>query len=251
VSPELLLPILFCAGFAAGLIDSIAGGGGLITVPVLLGIGLPPQVALGTNKLQASFGSGSAMLHFVRAGSVKMDDCWYGILWTAVGSALGVWAVQLLDATLLKLLIPWLLAAIAVYTLFSPRLGAEDSHARLKPGPFYLLFGLSIGFYDGFFGPGTGSFWTVALMMLSGCSMLRATATTKVLNFTSNFVALGFFLAVGQVRFVEGLVMGGGQFLGARVGSKLVIKRGTAFIRPVFIAVVLALVGRLIYMNFI
>jgi uncharacterized membrane protein YfcA len=250
VGPELLLPLLFCAAFVAGLVDSIAGGGGLITVPVLMGIGLPPQVALGTNKLQASFGSGSAMLHFVRAGTVKMSDCWAGILWTAVGSALGVGAVQLLDATILKRLIPWLLAAIAVYTLLSPRLGAEDSHARMKAGPFYLLFGLAIGFYDGFFGPGTGSFWTMALMMLLGCSMMRATATTKVMNFTSNFVALIFFLSVGQVRFVEGLLMGVGQFLGARVGSRLVISRGTAFIRPVFITMVLALVARLIYLNF-
>lgn len=246
---EFLFPLLFCAGFAAGLIDSIAGGG-LITVPVLMGIGLPPQVALGTNKLQASFGSGSAMLHFVRAGTVRLRDCWYGILWTAVGAALGVWAVQLLDATILKQLIPWLLAAIAIYTLFSPRLGAEDSHSRMKPGPFYLLFGLAIGFYDGFFGPGTGSFWTMALMLLLGCSMLRATATTKVMNFTSNFVALVFFLAVGQALLMEGLVMGAGQFLGARVGSRLVINHGTAFIRPVFITMVLVLVGRLIYLNF-
>lgn len=250
VSPGILLPLLFGAAFVAGLIDSIAGGGGLITVPVLMGIGLPPQIALGTNKLQASFGSGSAMLHFVRAGTVKLSDCWVGIVWTALGAALGVWAVQLLDATILRQLIPWLLAAIAAYTFLSPRLGAEDSHARMKPALFYLLCGLSIGFYDGFFGPGTGSFWTMALMMMLGYSMLRATATTKVMNFTSNFVALIFFISVGQVRFVEGIIMGCGQFLGARVGSKLVIKRGTSFIRPVFITMVLILVGRLIYLNF-
>jgi uncharacterized membrane protein YfcA len=245
-----LLFLLFGAAFTAGLIDSIAGGGGLITVPVLMGIGLPPQVALGTNKLQASFGSGSAMLHFIRAGKVQLRDCRAGIIWTAIGAALGVWAVQLLDAAILRQLIPWLLAAIALYTLLSPKLGSDDSHARMKAGPFYLMFGLSIGFYDGFFGPGTGSFWTMALMLLLGCSMMRATATTKVMNFTSNFVALLFFLPAGQVRFVEGLVMGAGQFLGARVGSKLVIRRGTAFIRPVFITVVLALVGRLIYLNY-
>lgn len=247
---EILLPLLFGTGFVAGLIDSIAGGGGLITVPVLLGIGLPPQVALGTNKLQGSFGSGSAMLHFIRAGTVTLSDCWSGIFWTAIGAALGVWAVQLLDANLLKQLIPWLLAAIAVYTLLAPRLGAEDAHARMKSGPFYLIFGLLIGFYDGFFGPGTGSFWTMALMMMLGCSMLRATAATKVMNFTSNFVALLFFLSAGQVRFVEGIVMGIGQFLGARVGSKLVIRRGTALIRPLFITMVLALAARLIYQNF-
>lgn len=248
--PEILLPLLFSAAFAAGLVDSIAGGGGLITVPVLMGIGLPPQIALGTNKLQASFGSGSAMLHFVRAGTVRLKDCRSGIIWTAFGAALGVWAVQLLDATILKLLIPWLLAAIAIHTFFSPRLGAEDSHSRMQPGLFYLLSGLSIGFYDGFFGPGTGSFWTMALMMMLGYSMMRATATTKVMNFTSNFVALIFFLSAGQVRFLEGFVMGTGQFLGARLGSKLVISKGTGFIRPIFIIMVMALVGRLIYQNF-
>lgn len=244
------LPLLFVAAFIAGLIDSIAGGGGLITVPVLLGIGLPPQAALGTNKLQASFGSGSAMLHFMRAGTVKLSECWAGIIWTAIGASLGVWSVQLLDAALLKQLIPWLLATIAIYTFLSPSLGANDIHARLEKRPFYMLFGLAIGFYDGFFGPGTGSFWTMVLMMMLGYSMMRATATTKVMNFTSNFVALLFFLSVGQVYFVEGIVMGVGQFLGARVGSGLVIKRGTAFIRPVFITMVLALVARLIYQNF-
>jgi len=249
MAPELLFFLLFCAAFVAGLIDSIAGGGGLITVPVLLGIGIPPQIALGTNKLQGSFGSGSAMLHFLRAGAVTLKECRSGIIWTTVGAALGVGAVQLLDATLLKQLIPWLLAAIALYTLLTPRLGAEDSHSRMKPGPFYLLFGTTIGFYDGFFGPVTGSFWTVALMMLLGCSMVRATATTKVMNFTSNIVSLVFFISLGQVRFAEGLVMGAGQFLGARVGARLVIRRGTAFIRPVFITVVLALVARLIWQN--
>ncbi|MDD2365305.1 MAG: TSUP family transporter [Desulfuromonadaceae bacterium] len=247
---EMLLPLLFGAAFIAGLVDSIAGGGGLITVPVLLGIGLPPQVALGTNKLQASFGSGSAMLHFVRAGTVKMSDCWGGIFWTAVGSALGVCSVQLLDSTLLKQLIPWLLALIAIYTLISPRLGSADSHPRMNKGIFYLIFGLIIGFYDGFFGPGTGSFWTMALIMLLGYSMLKATAATKVMNFVSNFVALIFFLSAGQVHFLEGVVMGAGQFMGARFGSRLVIKRGTSLIRPVFITMVLLLVGRLIYMNF-
>lgn len=249
MSAEILLPLLFGTAFVAGLIDAIAGGGGLITVPVLIGIGLSPQVALGTNKLQASFGSGSATVSFVRAGAVTLGDCRIGILWTAIGAAVGVWAVQLLDATLLRQLIPWLLAAIAVYTLFSPRLGEVDSRARMRGGPFYGLFGLSLGFYDGFFGPGTGSFWTMALMMLLGHSLMRATATTKVMNFASNIAALVFFLSVGQVRFVEGIVMGVGQFLGARVGSRLVIKRGAALIRPVFITVVLALVGRLIYLN--
>jgi uncharacterized membrane protein YfcA len=246
VTPFLLFPLLFAAAFLAGLIDAIAGGGGLITVPVLLGIGLPPSVALGTNKLQASFGSGSAMLHFRHSGMVRIRDYRSGIIWTAIGAGLGVLAVQLLDPGLLRRLIPWLLAAIALYTLISPRLGETDRRARWPTGLFYCLFGLGIGFYDGFLGPGTGSFWAMAFMLLLGYSLPRATAATKVMNFTSNIVALGFFLLAGQVHFAEGLVMGVGQFLGARLGARLVIHRGAAFIRPIFIAMVLAILLKLI-----
>lgn len=249
--PEpLTLLLLIAAAFFAGLIDAVAGGGGLITVPILMGIGLPPQVALGTNKLQASFGSGSAMLHFVRSGTVKLSDCISGILWTAAGAAIGVLAIQRLDPAILKYLVPWLLIAIAAYTLFTPKLGAEDIHARLSPKIFYPLFGLSIGFYDGFFGPGTGSFWAMAFVLLLGCSLVRATAHTKVMNFTSNIVALVFFMAAGQVLFAEGLMMGIAQFIGARLGANLVTLKGAKFIRPVFITIVFLITAKLLYQNY-
>lgn len=245
----LTLSLLFGAAFVAGLVDAIAGGGGLITVPVLLSIGLPPQVALGTNKLQASFGSGSAMLHFVRAGRVKLGDCWQGIVWTALGSALGVWALQLLDPGLLRRIIPWLLGSIALYLLFTPCLGQEDIHARWSASIFYLVFGLLIGFYDGFLGPGTGSFWAMAFMLLLGYSMVRATAATKMMNFTSNATALLLFLLAGQVQYQAGFVMGVGQFLGARVGARLVTHRGAGFVRPVFITMVLLMLLKMIVQN--
>jgi uncharacterized protein len=240
------LAMLFGTAFVAGLVDAIAGGGGLITVPALLAAGLPPQVALGTNKLQASFGSGSAMLHFIRSGHVHLRDCWQGILWTAMGAGTGVWAVQLLDPLLLRQLIPWLLGGIAVYLLASPRLGHEDVHARLPKWIFYLVFGLLIGFYDGFLGPGTGSFWAMAFMLLLGYSMIRATAATKVMNFTSNATALLLFLLAGQVQLQTGLLMGVGQFLGAKVGAHLVIRKGADFVRPVFITMVLLILLKLI-----
>jgi uncharacterized membrane protein YfcA len=245
----LTLILLFLAAFVAGLIDSIAGGGGLITLPALLSAGLPPQVALGTNKLQGSFGSGSAMLHFVRAGEVRVGECLAGIAWTAIGALLGAWAVQLIDPGLLRLLIPWLLGVIALYTIFSPHLGKEDIHSRWQTQPFYLVFGLGIGFYDGFLGPGTGSFWVMAFMLFLGYSMVRATAHTKVMNFTSNIVALSFFLSAGQVYAMEGLVMGAGQFLGARIGARLAIRKGAPFIRPIFIAMVLLMLVKLILQN--
>lgn len=240
------LVMLFGASFLAGLVDAIAGGGGLITVPALLAAGLPPPVALGTNKLQASFGSGSAMVYFIRSGHVRLRDYWQGVFWTALGAGIGVWAVQLLDSSLLRRIIPWLLGGIAVYLLSSPRLGEEDVHARLPAGAFYLIFGLLIGFYDGFLGPGTGSFWAMAFILVLGYSMIRATAATKVMNFTSNAMALILFLLVGQVQLQAGLLMGAGQFLGARVGARLVIRKGADFVRPVFIAMVLLVLFKLI-----
>jgi uncharacterized protein len=246
----IILTLLIAAAFVAGLIDAVAGGGGLITVPVLMGIGLPPQVALGTNKLQASFGSGSAMLHFIRSGKVKLSDCVSGIIWTAAGAAAGVLAIQRLDPAILRHLVPWLLIVIAAYMLFTPKLGSEDIHARISPKIFYPVFGLSIGFYDGFFGPGTGSFWAMAFVLLLGCSLVRATAHTKVMNFTSNIVALGMFLAAGQVHLLEGILMGIAQFAGARIGANLVILKGAKFIRPVFIAIVLIITARLLYQNY-
>jgi uncharacterized membrane protein YfcA len=250
MADPLTLLFLILAAFFAGLIDAVAGGGGLITVPVLMSIGLPPQVALGTNKLQASFGSGSAMLHFLKSGTVRLQECVSGIIWTAVGAAGGVMAIQHMDAVFLKQLVPWLLITIALYTLFTPQLGAEDIHAKLSQQVFYPLCGLSIGFYDGFFGPGTGSFWAMAFVLLLGCSLVKATAHTKVMNFTSNIVALAFFMGAGQILFLEGIMMGLAQFIGARIGARLVTLKGARFIRPVFITVVLLITAKLLYQNY-
>ncbi|MDH4163498.1 MAG: TSUP family transporter [Nitrospirota bacterium] len=247
--PVLKFPLLFAAGLFAGLIDSIAGGGGLITIPVLLGIGMPPQTALGTNKLQGTFGAGSAMVHFARAGAVNLKECGAGILWTALGAGLGTAAVQGLDPAFLGRAIPLLLIAIALFILFSPRLGMEDVRERMDQRKFFLLFGISIGFYDGFFGPATGTFWAMAFVLFLGFNLARATAYTKVMNFTSNLVSLAFFFSNGLVSLPEGIVMGLGQFAGARFGSRLVIKKGSRFIRPVFITVVIAISVKLLWQN--
>ena len=249
ISP-VLFPVLFLTGAVAGLIDAIAGGGGLITIPVLLGIGLPPQFALGTNKLQASFGSASAMVHFVRAGTVNLREAGAGVLWTAAGAILGSYTVQQIDPGFLKRCIPFLLLAILCYTIFTPKLGAEEVHPRVPRGCFYCLFGLGLGFYDGFLGPGTGSFWVIALMLGLGFDMRKGTGYTKLFNFVSNIVSLAVFVAGGHVLLWAGLVMGGGQAFGARMGAHLVIKKGTGFVRPVFIGSVLAVTAKLFYDNY-
>ncbi len=248
--PFLRLPLLFAAGLVAGLVDAMAGGGGLITIPVLLGTGMPPQTALGTNKLQGAFGSGSAMLHFARAGAVDLRACAAGTIWTAVGAGLGTLAVQRFDPAFLRAAIPLLLIAIALFMLFSPSLGMADARERMGRRTFFLVFGLSIGFYDGVFGPGTGTFWAMSFVLFLGYDLTLATAATKVMNFTSNLVSLAFFLVSGCVSLPEGIVMGLGQFSGAHIGARLVMRRGSRLIRPVFIAAVVAISAKLLWQNF-
>jgi uncharacterized protein len=245
-----IYPVLFATGLLAGLVDSIAGGGGLITLPVLLGFGFSPQFALGTNKLQSSFGSGSAMVHFAGAKTVSPGESIAGAVFTAIGAALGASAVQRLDPGFLRAVIPYLLLTIAIYTILTPRLGRSDIHPRLPVRLFYPLFGIVLGFYDGFFGPGTGSFWVVALMLGLGYNMTKATGYTKVMNFSSNIVSLLVFIIGGHVSYAAGFTMGAGQALGARIGSRLVIKRGTSVVRPIFIIMVLAVTAKLFYDNY-
>jgi uncharacterized protein len=241
------LPLLFGTGVAAGFVDAIAGGGGLITLPVLLSLGLDPRHALGTNKLQGTFGSGSASWHYVQAKTFTIHDCLRGFMLSLAGAALGALAVQQVDPSFLKRAIPVLLIGVAVYTLLKPRLGAEDVHPRMGRWVFDLTFGLVLGFYDGFFGPGVGTFWTMAFILGLGFNMTRATGYAKAMNFASNLSSLALFLWGGNVCFAAGLIMGGGQILGARIGSRMVVARGTKFIRPVFISVVLLLTLKLLY----
>ncbi len=241
------LPLLFATALAAGFVDAIAGGGGLITLPVLLSFGLDPRHALGTNKLQATFGSASASWYYAQAGTVALKDCARGFLLTFAGAALGTLVVRQSDPSFLRRVIPVLLAGVALYVLFSPRLGAGDLRPRIGRGGFDLIFGLLIGFYDGFFGPGTGTFWTMAFMLGLGFNMTRATGHAKVMNFASNISSLLFFLPGGNVWYAAGLTMGIGQVVGAKLGSRMVITRGTKFIRPVFVSVVLGLTLKLFY----
>lgn len=238
--------LLVLASLAAGFVDSIAGGGGLITVPALLSAGLSPQAALGTNKLQASFGSGNATFHFAQARLLSWRDCRWAVVITFLASILGALAVQQMAPGLLRRLIPVLLIGIALYMLFQPAVGLRERPPRLTAGWFAALFGTAIGFYDGFFGPGTGSFWAVAAVALRGYSLTQATAFTKAVNFASNLGALAVFCATGQVHWTAGLLMGAGQWTGARLGSRLVIRKGARFIRPIFIAVVLAITVKLL-----
>jgi len=236
LAPDILL-LLLVTGLAAGFVDSIAGGGGLLALPMLLSVGLSPMQALATNKLQGAFGTFSAALHFVQKGQVGIQDIIPEIIFTFIGASAGTICVQFIHPDFLGNIIPVLLVLAAVYFLFSPRVGDVDAHRRISNIAFAFVIGSSIGFYDGFFGPGTGSFFAIAFVALLGYNLRKATAHTKVLNFTSNIASLIFFLLGGHVLWTAGLVMAAGQVIGARLGSGFVIKQGARLVRPMLVAV--------------
>jgi uncharacterized protein len=241
------LPVLFVTGVFAGFVDSIAGGGGLITLPVMLTVIPDPQLAFGTNKMQAVFGAASAAGHYAHAGALPLRECVRGCLITFCGAILGTLAVQSLGTRFLKVGAPLLLLAVAIYTVSRPRLGEHQHQPKMSRLQFDLMFGLLIGFYDGFFGPGTGTFWTMAFVLVLGFQLTAAIAHTKAYNFASNVCSFAMFAWAGRVDYVAGTAMGLGQLLGARFGSRLVMRRGAQIIRPLFIAVVLGLTGKLLY----
>jgi uncharacterized membrane protein YfcA len=245
------IALLFATGFTAGFVDTIAGGGGLLTLPILLQICPDPKYALGTNKLQSTFGSSSATFHFARAGTLNLRDCRRACILAFLGSIAGSLLVQQFDSHRLKQIIPLLLFAVAIFVWFRPQLGAQDIHPRISRIKFDFIFAFGIGLYDGFLGPGTGTFLALAFMLGLGFNLTKSTANTKALNWASNVASLLVFLIAQKVWFVAGLIMGGGQMLGAWLGSHMVITRGTKFIRPVFLTMVLLITLKMIYDNWL
>lgn len=245
-----LLILLFLIAALAGFIDSIAGGGGLLTVPALLAVGLPPASALATNKLQSCGGSFSASLYFIRQHMVDLKQQKWAIVFAFVGSAIGTLFVMGIQTDFLKLLLPILTISVGLYFLLSPTIGENDRNSRLSLIQFALIPAFGIGFYDGFFGPGAGSFYALAYITLAGFNLTKATAHTKVLNFTSNLASLLFFIIGGEVIWSIGLVMLVGQFIGARLGAKMIIAKGRKLIRPMLITVSTLMSIKLIYENF-
>jgi uncharacterized membrane protein YfcA len=243
------IALLFATACLAGFVDAIAGGGGMITIPALLSVGIPPHLALGTNKLQACFGSLTAALNYHRTKMVKLRETVLGIGFTAVGAFAGTMFVQVLAPHILSHLIPFLLLGLLIYMLFNPKIGTHPQEARIGPPLFYTVFGLLIGFYDGFFGPGVGTIWTMAFAIWLGFDLKRSTAYTKMMNFTSNAVSVLVFGLGGNVLIIAGVVMGVGQMLGAYLGSHLVLKRGTRFVRVFSLAIMTITTVKLLWLQ--
>ncbi|MDG2523609.1 TSUP family transporter [Caulobacter segnis] len=244
MAPE-VIALLCLAATAAGFVDAIAGGGGLITVPALLAAGVSPVAAIATNKVQGSVGTASATWSFWRAGKISFAVLKWPLVLTLVGAALGAYAITLVDARWLMVLLPVLLVGIALYFLFGPRASDEDAHARLTPLA-YAFVACGIGFYDGFFGPGTGSFFALSLVSLMGMGLTRATANTKALNLMSNVVSVVVLAAGGHVLWLLGGLMAVGQFIGGRAGSHAAMRFGPRLIRPLLVVICLGMVVKLL-----
>jgi uncharacterized membrane protein YfcA len=242
-----LLVLLFLAGLSAGTIDAIAGGGGLITLPVLLSTGMPPQMAFGTSKIQGMVGTFTAARHYHRHGLIKFNSIYLGLFFGLLGSALGATTAQALSGDVLRILIPIFLTAILFYMVLSPKVGHQDEEPRMREPLFFMLFGFALGCYDGFFGPGTGSFWMFCLAFFLGYNLMKATAYTKIFNLNSNLIATICFAIGGNIDYRIGLVMAAGQFVGSKIGATLAIKNGARLIRPVFLVVIFSTVLTQVY----
>ena len=223
----------------AGFIDSMAGGGGLLALPALPLAQVPPVAALGTNKLQSSFGSLTAALGMLRRGIVRFEDMRGLFVASLLGSALGTLAVQFTDPGILVVLIPLILVLIALYFLLVPSAGRQETVARISRRRYGCTLAPLIGFYDGFFGPGTGSFFAFSKIYFRGRDLLGATGAAKVMNCASNVASLLLFVAGGQVLWSIGLVMVAGQVLGALLGSHTMVRHGVWIIRPMVVCMCL------------
>ena len=245
-----VLTILFLlvAGFIAAFVDSTVGGGGLVTTPSLLALGLPVPYALGSNKLASSMGAVTSFLSFWQAGKIDKKLSLFLMPLSFLGAALGAYVVYLLPEALMKRLIVALLIAVAVYTFFRKDWGDIPAREKLGTAAYIAaaVMAGALGFYDGFFGPGTGSFLIFGFLFL-GFDFVTAAGNAKALNLGSNLGALVSFALAGTIVWQYSLIMGAAMIAGALCGSRMAIKKGAAYVRPLFLIVTTVLIGRQIY----
>ncbi len=237
----------------AGFVDSMVGGGGLIQLPALLNVfpTAPISLLFGTNKFASFFGTSVSALHFARRIRIPWHVVGGATLAAFVCSFLGSRLVSLLDPALLRPVVIVLLLAVLVYTLVRRDLGRVHSPKRsgIVRAALGIIVGAFLGFYDGFFGPGTGSFLIFAFVAFVGFDFLHASASAKIVNLATNAASLAFFIPTGNVRYELAIGMALANMVGSFIGARLATTKGVAFVRVVFVLVVVVLVARLVYLN--
>lgn len=240
---DLTMWLSLCSvGFVAGFIDAIVGGGGMLTIPTLLTAGLPPHIALGTNKLAASFGSFVASLTFYRKKLFTPSYWKSSLVATAIGAISGTLLISQMSTDFLEKLLPLIIVFTAIYTLFSKN-NTNNQNELPKKSPSVIkkqiIQGLTLGFYDGAIGPGTGAFWTASSTALYRINILLSCGIARSANFISNICSLFTFVYLGYVNIALGITMGLFLMLGSWIGAHSAIKFGSKFIRPMFICIVM------------
>lgn len=237
--------VLMAVAFAASIIDAVAGGGGLLNVPALMIAGLDPVAAVATNKVQGLAGAASAARAYLRAGLIDLKQMRPAFAGSLAGAGFGAISAQIVPIGALKTGVPVLLIGIALFVAFSPKLSDAESRERLRPLVYAATFSAMIGFYDGIFGPGAGTFFFITLVALAGQGVSRAAANAKFLNVASNFGALTLFAISGHVVWMLGLVLGLASIAGAQIGARAALKQGARLIKPVVVAVSILMALRL------
>jgi len=241
-----LLFIMAAVALAAGFFDAIAGGGGLITLPALLLAGVDPLAAIATNKFQAASATVSATAAFARKGMIEWRTGLPMAVMAFVGGALGALSVNLIPKAVLEALVPVLLLGVALYFALSPKLNNDERRAKLPVVVFCLTLAPLIGFYDGVFGPGVGSFYMVAFVLTMGQGILRAVCNAKLLNASCNLGALLVFAMLGNIILPLALAMGVAAFVGAQLGARCAVRFGSRLIKPLLIGVCCLMAGKLL-----
>ena len=248
---DITLWLTLCSvGFVAGFIDAIVGGGGMLTIPTLLTSGLPPHIALGTNKLAASFGSSMASFTFYKKNLFDPAFWKYSLYSTAVGAIIGAVAISYLSTEFIDKALPLLIVVTAIYTLLAKNYTSSSESLPPKNRSLVkkqIIQGGILGFYDGFAGPGSGAFWTVSSSAIYKINILLSCGLARSNTFVSNFCSLLTFIYLGYVNALIGISMGIFIMLGARIGANTAITHGQKFIRPVFIVVVIGMSINLAY----
>ncbi|MCI5072999.1 TSUP family transporter [bacterium] len=232
------LAFLIMGCFFAGFIDAVAGGGGLITVPLMLNLGLATKVALGTNKIIGIMASFASSIRYASSKKMVWSIAWPATIAALFGGATGALVASQLSNAFLKPVVIFLLLSVAIYSILQKNLGKTQIEARLKHKLWPYVVGFVIGSYDGFFGPGAGTFVMIVFVSLFGLSLLNASASARIVNFASNLGALLWFSFSGYVDFKIALWGALASGCGALLGASFSIKRGHGFIRPVYLAVV-------------
>jgi len=241
-----LLILFFIIGMFAGFFDSISGGGGLLTIPAMLMAGVPPLEALGTNKLQGIFGTGSATITFASKGHLDFKSLWPIAFLCFILSIVGGLIASEIPEQRLATLIPYILILVALYFGLSKKISENGKTPILTFSILGTIILPIVGFYDGIFGPGAGSFYMFALLYLGGVGIVQATAQTKLLNFSSNLGGFIFFGLIGAINWEIGAIMAVGQIIGSSIGARLAIKKGIEIIKPLLIIICIITAVRLL-----